>query len=158
MTISDEQVLDAALNFQSPKLAEFLNYWNSKQGGRRFPSRADIVPREIQQWMPMISMYDVAGPDEEFRIRLIGAGLAELLGGGDLRGKPISILPAQIFQRKRQALEQALKSGAPLRTFTAKTMIPGQEFQSLEACYAPLSSDGADIDVIIALMQLGSRK
>ncbi len=155
MMNSDEPLLDAELNFQSPALTGFLHYWKGKQAGRRFPSRADIAPREIQHWLPMFSMYNVAEPDGEFRIRLAGTGLSALLGAGDLRGKPITCLPAPVVERKRQALQWVLEAGAPLRTFVGRTAIPGQEFQSLEACYAPLSGNGADIDIIITLMQLG---
>ncbi len=150
--------MDPALNFQSPKLAEFLIYWQGKKGGRCFPARADIAPREIQSWLPMISMYDVPAAGEEFSVRLIGTALGEILGNGDLRGRPISAFPPLVSKRKNQALNWVLNTRSPLRTFFEKTAIPGQDFQSIEACYAPLSANGSDIDVIIALTQLGSRK
>lgn len=157
MSISEQTELDAALNFRSPKLTQFLTYWQDKKGDRLFPARADIVPREIQPWLPMISMYDVPAPGDAFRIRLIGTALNDLLGGGDLRAKPVSALPPLVHERKLHSLNTVMQMRAPLRTIVGKTVIPGQDFQSLEACYAPLSSNGSDIDVIIALMQLGAR-
>jgi len=146
-----------AMYFLSPKLNDFIGYWRGKKGNRDFPARADIVPREMQQWLPMISMYDVPAPGEEFRIRLIGTELNEILGNGKLSGKPISAFPTLVCERKYQALHTVVNARAPLRTFVEKTAIPGQDFQSIEACYLPMSANRSDIDVVIALMQLGSR-
>ncbi len=148
---------DFALNFLSSKLADFIGYLQEKKGGRDFPARADIAPREMQQWLPMISMYDVPAQGEEFRIRLMGTTLGELLASGNLHGQPISALPPLVYERKLQALNSVLSTRAPLRTFVERTVIPGQDFQSIEACYVPLSGNGTDINVIIALMQLGAR-
>lgn len=151
---SSEQ--DPGLNFRSAKLTEFLAYWQSKKSNQRFPTRSDIAPRDILPWLPMISMYDAPHQGEEFRIRLFGTALSEFFSQGDLRGRPISDLPPAVYARKRRALDHVMNIRAPLRTFVEKTVIPGQDFQSLEACYAPLSSNGSDIDVIIVLMQLGT--
>ncbi len=53
-------VKDLDLNFARKELVEFLAYWNAKRGARRFPSRADIAPREIQSLLPWLHMHDVA--------------------------------------------------------------------------------------------------
>ena len=163
-----ESSIDAELKFQRPELAQFLSYWDTKRAERLFPARDDIIPREIQNLLPWVHMYDVPGPLQDgnfdaaagvdFCIRLVGTGLAEFFGETDFRGKPISTLPSPSAENLRGHLTRLLQARAPIRTFNLHTSIPNQEFQGSEGCYAPLSSDGARIDMIIAVTMLELRK
>lgn len=150
--------LDLELNFQRPELLKFYTYWNAKRGARQFPSRADIAPRDLLRVLPWLHMYDVVDGGAGFRIRLIGTALTEVLGEHeDFRGKPICALPPPCFERIRHVLGAVLEIRAPLRTFSRRAGIPGQEFQGLEAFTAPLSSNGAGIDIIISISMLEKR-
>ena len=159
MTSSEDNIFicDPELNFVLPALAGFLDYWNAKRGKRLFPSRADIIPREITPLLPWLHMHDVAPGQEEFCIRLIGTILSDTFGKGDMRGQPISVLPPGVFVRVRQGIEWVLEARAPIRTYAPHAALPGQNFQGIESCFAPLSSNGADIDVIIAVSILENR-
>ncbi len=151
--------LDLELNFQRPELLSFHAYWNAKRGARQFPGRADVVPRDLLGILPWLHMYDVVDGDADFRIRLIGSALTDMLGKNeDLRSKPVSALPPSCFERIRRVLGTVLEVRAPVRTFSRRAGIPGQDFQGLEAITAPLSSNGADIDVIVAVSMLERRK
>lgn len=149
---------DLDLNFQRPELVEFLEYWKGKCGGRQFPARADIVPREIGPLLPWLHMHDVRNDDREFHIRLLGTKLAETFGKGDLRGQPLSVLPDLVYERVTQGIGWVLDARAPIRTWAPHAALPGQDFQGIESCLAPLSSNNSDIDMIIAVSLLEKRK
>ena len=155
-------IYDLNLRFKRPELVEFLAYWNAKRGKRRFPSRADMVQRDLVRILPWVHMYDVLNvqPDgsAEFRVRLLGTALSEIGAPVDYRGKLISAMPPVVYENLQEHLDRVLQARAPMRTYTNKTSIPGQEFQSSESCYAPLSKNGADIDVIIVVTMLEKRK
>lgn len=146
------------MKFLRQELVDFLAYWNSKRGARPFPSRMDIVPREIEKLLPWINIYDVVEGGKDFHIRLIGTGLSDALGDGDYRGKSISELPQSLSDRIRRSINLVLKNRAPLRTFAIQSAIPGQNFQGNESCLAPLSANGTDIDMVIVVAILQNRK
>lgn len=148
--------IDPELNFQRPELLQFLAYWEQKREGRQFPSRADIKRREIQDLLPWLHMYDVEGP-QEFHVRLAGTKIEALLPAQKYPGKPISVLPHLVYRRSQITLELVMQLHAPLRTHNSQAPIPGQEFRGIENLYAPLSSNGADIDIIVGVTLLEQR-
>jgi hypothetical protein len=151
-------IVDPELNFLRQELIDFLAYWHAKRGARPFPGRKDIVPREIEKLLPWVQMYDVVDGGKEFRVRLIGTALSDTLGGGDYSGKPISEMPQLLSRRIQRGINLVLKNRAPLRTYAIESAIPGQDFQGNESCLAPLSTNGTDIDIIIVVAILQSRK
>lgn len=151
-------ILDLDLNFQRLELVEFHAYWNAKRGGRRFPARSDIAPRDIVKILPWINMYDIIDGGREIRTRLIGTALSDALGGKDYSGRLISEMPQLLAERIQKGVTKVLETGAPLRTYASISAIPGQDFQGNESCLAPLSSNGTEIDVIIVVAILQNRK
>jgi hypothetical protein len=151
-------IIDLELKFVRTELIEFLVYWNAKRGARPFPSRKDIAPREIEKLLPWINMYDILDGGKEFRVRLIGTALSDALGGGDYNGKPVSELPQLLSKRIQRGINLVLETRAPLRTYAIESAIPGQDFQGNESCLAPLSTNGADIDMIIVVAILQNRR
>lgn len=151
-------IIDLELNFLRPELHEFLAYWNAKRGDLPFPSRRDIVPRDIEKLLSWINMYDILEGGKEIRIRLVGTALTDALGGGDYRGKPVSAFPQLLSKRVQRGINLVLENRAPLRTFAIESAIPGQDFQGNESCLAPLSANGADIDVVMVVAILQNRK
>ena len=147
------------LNFQHPELVEFLAYWNTKRGGKKFPDRADIIPREIINILPQIILIDLGAGGREPRIRLMGTEISEALGPGDHRGKLVSeVFPPLLFKRTERAISLVQESGAPVRTYAEHSAITGRDFQGNETCVAPLSSNGTDINMIIIVTKLGQSK
>ncbi len=151
-------ICDPELKFQRPELIEFLAYWNEKRGARQFPARLDIVPREIEKLLPWLHMHDVVDGGKDFHIRLAGTAISEFFDLGNPCGRSISILPSPVFKRLQQHLTAVLQARAPVRFYTWKSVMPGQDHQGSEGCYAPLSGNGADIDIIICIMMLENRR
>ncbi len=160
MTFAGVRVINAdpELQLRRPELVELLEYRKRKRDTRPFPSRRDILPREMIEVLPWLHMYDVLGGGEEYLCRLGGTALSDLTGRTDSRDRSISTLPYPVFVRLKQALDWVVRARAPLRTYNPSTSIPGQEFQGSESFFAPLSNDGAAIDVIIGATMLNNRK
>lgn len=149
---------DPKLAFQRPELIALRDYWNSRRNGRLFPSRSDINPREMTSLLPWVHMYNVVPGSDDYHKRLIGSALSDLFYRLDGDGPSISSLPSKVFERLKQSLDWVVRERAPLRTYNPSSSIPGQDFQGSESFFAPLSSDGTSIDVIIALTMLNERK
>ena len=147
------------LTFERRELTEFLGYWRSKRRGRDFPRRADIRPREIEHLLPWVHMYDTGSDDGEYFVRLLGTSLSHASRDdwGDLRSKPISAYPTRLARRVRLGIEWVLEKRGPVRIIAASAGIPGQEFQGMETCAVPLSDNGRDINIVMAVSILENR-
>ena len=142
---------DKNLDFKNPDIAGFYRYWNAKRAGREFPSREDITPRDIPHLLPWLHLHDVPPSGEEIHIRLVGTMLSETFGDGDMRGKPLSTLPAGVYARVKQAINWVIDARAPIRTYAPNAALPQRQFLGIESCFAPLSSEGDDINMIVAV-------
>lgn len=144
------------LVFERTELTEFLDYWRTKCGTREFPERNEVKPSEMVKLLPWINMYDVIDGGETFRFRICGTALTDILGQ-EFRGKLVSELPPGLHARVVMLLQEVLKVRGPVRGHSTATALPGQDFQGVELCAAPLSSDGDEIDIIVAVAILETR-
>lgn len=65
---------------EHPSVAALHAYLEEKRGTREMPDRADIRPSEIARFMPNIIIAEAVNGGEDFRTRLFGTALVELLG------------------------------------------------------------------------------
>jgi hypothetical protein len=56
-------------------LGAVQSYWDSKRRGRSMPSRADIRPDELRDWLSQLMLVDVIDGGRDFRYRLLGTKL-----------------------------------------------------------------------------------
>ncbi|ABS63224.1 protein of unknown function DUF1457 [Parvibaculum lavamentivorans DS-1] len=61
-------------------VAEFHAYLEAKRGSREMADRADIKPSEIVRFLPNMIIAEAVDGGEDFRTRLFGTALVELLG------------------------------------------------------------------------------
>ena len=86
MGLTAIQTIDIADDFRflsaptHPMTAKLAAYWQEKCQGRARPERGDIVPREIIQLLPNTVIYDVLDDGADFRVRVFGTALVELVG------------------------------------------------------------------------------
>ncbi|MDO9127955.1 PAS domain-containing protein [Parvibaculum sp.] len=73
----EPQFLDAP---EHPSVIELHAYLERKRGDREMPDRADIDPAEIVRFLPNIIIAEAINGGEDFRTRLFGTALVELLG------------------------------------------------------------------------------
>lgn len=65
---------------EHPSVIELFAYLEKKRGTREMADRADINPAEIAKFMPNVIIAEAVNGGEDFRVRLFGTALVELLG------------------------------------------------------------------------------
>ncbi len=73
----DLKFLDAP---EHPGIAALAAYWEQKRGARPLADRADIQPSEIVPLLPHITICEVTNGGADFRVRIFGTALVELVG------------------------------------------------------------------------------
>ncbi|MBX3494587.1 MAG: PAS domain-containing protein, partial [Parvibaculum sp.] len=73
----EPQFIDAP---EHPSVVALLAYFEDKRGTREMADRADINPPEIARYMPNMIIAEAVNDGEDFRTRLFGTALVELLG------------------------------------------------------------------------------
>ena len=63
------------------KLAPLYSFWNTKRGTRRFPSKDEINPREIKEFLKDVILLRVIDAGNDFEFRIVGDGLIQAFGG-----------------------------------------------------------------------------
>jgi hypothetical protein len=132
-----------------PKVAGLYRYWDSKRDGRTMPSRRDIDPVELKEWLSSIILYDVLrDPVIDFRYRVVGTRIAVAMGR-DLTGTCVREHAAS--EDQAYALV-ALTELIGRRTYRFRNdPIRGDRgtFLSRDRIYLPLSENGADVSMLL---------
>ena len=92
--LASVDMVKAASQPESKLIERALDYWDSKRGGRRMPSRRDIDPLEMADLLPNVVLVDVQHEPLDFRYRLVGTAIVTRLGH-DHTGERFSTLPQQ---------------------------------------------------------------
>lgn len=136
-----------AANIKDDRLRRLFEYWNSKRGSRRFPSRADIDPLDFPYVMGWIALLDVERNPLRFRFRVHGTKLIAKnqfdLTGRYLEDHPLPEFAAHSARMWRHVLER----GEPTHGFYDQIM--DDRSRKFEALRLPLSSDGETIDMLL---------
>jgi hypothetical protein len=136
------------LPIKHPKLQQLYDYWASKRGGRKMPSRADIDPLGMAFIMGNLILIDViAGTPLGFRIRLHGTRLSELVQF-ELTGKMLDEMPQAEFRNlTRQSFTKVCNTGEPLHAM--RDRILHDEPRRYETVILPMSSDDSRVDMLL---------
>lgn len=134
-----------------PKAVALYQYWNARRGLRVMPSRADIDPMEMRQWLSRMTLVDVGPDGQNFTYRLVGTQIVDLLGTNPT-GHPVeSAWPEEAAPIALAGYHEIVATKAPM--FCHQTC-QWREDQgpSAWAMHLPLSSDGAEVDVILGYL------
>lgn len=136
------------MRIEHPKLQQLFDYWGSKRGTRKMPSRADIDPLELGFIIGNVILVDVIeGDPPRFRIRLHGTNLTERVGY-ELTGKLLDELPQIEFRElSRLSFTKVSNTGKPLQA--RRDRILDERPRRYETIILPLSSDGTRVDMLI---------
>ncbi len=132
----------------NPKLRRLYDYWSTKRGDRRLPSRADLDPVEMAFIIGNVILIDVLeGTPPQFRIRLHGTNLAERVGY-ELTGKMLDDMPAPGFRElSRRTFAKAVRTREPVHSLNERVM--DDQVHRYEVLVLPLSADGERIDMLL---------
>ncbi len=133
-----------------PEQKAIYDYWRSKCGEGRIPSRRDIDPAHLKNHLPMISLTEVktGGPKDRFQCRLAGTGFWDLYND-EIQGRYIDELP---LGDRCQYWERILGQVASNRRPSAGVTRPGTPYGSHLAQFwirLPLSENGRDVNLIL---------
>lgn len=132
----------------NPRLRQLYEHWLNKCAGRRFPSRADFDPLDLWFILGNLILVDVIeSAPRDFRIRLHGTNLVSR-HGYELTGKMLDALPiAEQRDRARQTFTTVVTTGEPLHGH--RDQLFGERWRHYETIILPLSTDGANIDMLL---------
>ena len=136
------------LRIEHPKLRQLFDYWESKRGERKMPSRADIDPLDLTFIIGNVILVDVIpGTPLGFRIRLHGTNLVERVHY-ELTGKMLDDLPQPEFRElSRLSFTRVANTGKPLQA--RRDRILDERPRRYETIILPLSGDDARVDMLL---------
>jgi hypothetical protein len=143
-------------------LQALLDYWLAKRGPRRCPDKTDIDPTEIGPLLPHIILLDAAPPGGEFRYRLAGECVTQMVGR-EVRGltqrelHDNSTEPAMVRGFARIEAEYAWVARAFAGGFrTSRLAVPGRNHVELARLILPLSDvGGAARHMVMVMINVG---
>jgi hypothetical protein len=136
---------------ENPTLAFLRDYWQTKRGARKMPSRADIRPSELREHLGWVIMVEVLPGEADFRYRLIGTLVTQYFLA-DSTGKTVSEAFAKngegVIKGVHTVMRATVREKAPLlATGEPDSFAPG--FEAFQALFLPLSDDGENVNVIL---------
>jgi hypothetical protein len=131
------------------RLTTLYRYWQSKQGGRLMPARADIDPTEIPSLLPILLLIDVVA-SVSYRYRLVGTEIVNS-AGQDITGKLYDeVLPDDAYKSYLLGLlNEVVETRQPLYAEGA-FMAEKRVERLVRRLVLPLSADGTTVDMILA--------
>lgn len=125
-------------------------YWDSKRGTKLAPARKDIDPIEIRDLLPHIFMFDVLRHPTDFKMRLHGTHLAEVMGRDNT---------GDFFQKMYQGdhakklwdiyCDVANDFSVIYSQHSAAWM--AKDYVYYERLLMPLSDNGKDVDILLGI-------
>ncbi len=143
---------DPTLAFERPELVAVHAAWQRMAAGRPMPSRLEMTPRVLKDWLPHVAFYErveAEGGKRRYRVRLLGSAYLPLFG--ELTGCYLDeALPAAALPLWEYVLDTIVAQGAPLR-FRTRSEITGKDFMISEYCSGPLTDPAGNANYVMAV-------
>jgi hypothetical protein len=98
---SDDQGLE--LSIREPRLRSLYRYWLGKSAAGVLPSRADIDPLEMKEWLGNLMLVEFNGDVHDYRVRLDGTNLEQYYGNRR-SGRGVEVLTSE--EERKLLMEQ----------------------------------------------------
>jgi hypothetical protein len=135
------------LDHCSPKLCDFYRYWDGKRGARSMPSRGDIDPMEMRDFLNMLMLVDVVGDNRRYVYRLVGT--KEVEGRGkDPTGLPVSEASYGLAEDALAFYDLVVANRMPVVYAGEYAPRPGRITKE-QVLGLPLSNDGQNVNMIV---------
>ncbi|SDD52620.1 PAS domain-containing protein [Kordiimonas lacus] len=134
---------------------EIHDLWLSKLDGRDMPRKSDIRPSEMKSFLTNVYIVDVLDSGKDFRIRLFGTGVSDMLKQ-DFTGVTLSETPPELHWRG-DVYRLAYERRAPV--FYLFELIPfGREHVITENVLLPLANEQGEFAHLLCLSVEASRR
>jgi len=122
--------------------------WQQKKGDREFPLKSELHPSLMTRYLPYIYIVDILDGGEDYRIRLLGSGVADMLGK-DYTGTLLSETPEE-FDWRGEIYGLCLKRRAPV--FYLFELAPfGREAVVTENALLPLVDSNGNLAHLLCM-------
>jgi hypothetical protein len=137
----------------SARVASFYRYWESKRQGRELPSRADLDPLEMKDWLAGIILVDVQQHPRKLTYRVVGSRSVDLRKA-DVTGKTVEEgfhgpTLAEVLENYRLVVEERMLVYDYDGTISHSGLMRDSETLML-----PLSTDGKIVDKVIVYLEV----
>ena len=135
-----------------PDLAAILNYWNKKRGDRFAPPRSAIDPSDFIEALPRVKLVDVQrglNGEIDFRFRLAGTEIGNILGTELTRLRPLDLQPPQFGSMVQDHYAQCVRERRPLLHKVEINSV--QRIHAYARLLLPLSSDSQAVDMLMTV-------
>ena len=130
------------------RLLRLYEYWVEKRAGRCAPARRNIDPAEIPDLLGFVNMFDVLDDPRDYRVRLNGTEVAEMLGQ-EITGRLCSsVISGEDAVRCKTAFDMCVDDCQPTIVETSMAFC-GKPHMAQTIIVLPLSSDGEKVDTIV---------
>lgn len=131
------------------KTRRLYEYWLSRRGDRRFPSRADIDPLDFVYALGDVILVDVDRARDEFRYRLVGTNCVRRTGY-DPTGKTTAAVPGA---ENRKVVEDHMRAvaGTGEPSVRVRETVTDNRLYAYEVMVLPLGADGRVDQLLIYL-------
>jgi hypothetical protein len=130
---------------------DLYRHWLGKANGRVMPAHRDIDPVDIPRVLPYMSL--IHKPDGQYRFRLVGTNIAEMIGQ-DLTGALIDSHTGDAGAPLEGIAERVFTTARPVfATGFFKTGLGA--IQSGSALFLPLSDDGTHVNMMVSTRVAG---
>ncbi|MFC4347036.1 PAS domain-containing protein [Kordiimonas lipolytica] len=125
-----------------------FNLWREKKGDREFPLKSDLHPSLMARYLPYIYIVDILDGGKDYRIRLLGSSVADMLGK-DYTGTLLSETPEELDWRG-EIYGLCMKRRAPV--FYLFELAPfGRETVVTENALFPLSDGDGNLAHLLCM-------
>jgi len=136
------------LEIRTAILQRLYRDWDSRRGGREFPSRADFDVLDFKYVIGQLALIDVSYDPLRFRFRLHGTGISQRVGY-EMTGKELDDLPPPLVRSSmRRHYSEVVGRRVPI-VEARERQIRDDSIVDSEALALPLSSDGKTIDMLM---------
>jgi len=139
-------------------LSAFLALWHSRCRGQLIPARDTLTPEDLRPWFGSILIMDVLDAAADFRHRLVGTTIVEMVGR-DLTGRLVSECHYEVgtetmLRRYRRAALEA----RPICRRGRVLWPANREWLAFESVTVPFSRDGSTADQLMSVIRFPQRQ
>jgi len=143
--------VDWTLNFSRRENRKAHIYWNSLRGERKMPTRSELRPRGMREFLTHVNLVDIwpayAGGSIDYQVSLRGSHGSEVFGQLAHRRLDVS-LSAVTARRLRECLNHVRDSRGPVR-ISARVTGGDKFWLDSECLLAPLGNERGHLTTIM---------
>ncbi len=129
------------------RILAVVSYWREQRHGAEMPRRADIEPTALRGNLDRISLVDVSHDPLRYRFRLVGTGVARVVGHDNTGQWVDEIEPEAQRDILIAHYSEAVAERAPV-VHEVRSQSADGAYRYIRIC-CPLSEDGATVNMLL---------